>query len=72
MCVFVHAFVGVVRDSLCGDVCFGCVLCLFVSHCFESVLIVVDCVMLYGFLFFFGGGSCSMFACVPCVCVFRL
>ena len=38
LCVcFVHAFVAVVRDLLCGDVWFGCVLCLFVSHCFESV-----------------------------------
>ena len=44
-----------------------CVLCLCVSvPCLKRVLFVIDCVMLYGLLSFV---SCSMFACVPCVCV---
>ena len=70
-CILFHVFVGVVRELMCGDVWVGfvCVLCLLVSvPCSRTcVLLVIDCVMLYVFCV-----SCSMFACVPCVCMYCL
>ena len=60
-------FVGVVCDVLCGDVWFGFVCVVFACVCALLLKCVVcDCMRYVVWLVFV---SCSMFACVQCVCV---